>query len=448
MCGLFSAMLIFLAVCSLMMSTISISDDDLFLPSFCEGRLVIFAILLAELFALILALTPLGKVNYQWFYIQNNFFQDLLLISLFIQWVVLLSATILCLLRSGLSELSNNLWAGLLSYLIILMITGFTSEAAWRVEEFMSGVDKLYTGLHHLHILKNLLIASVVLMVTFGAIYYKYRVNKKLLFLIAGVTLSIVAILSEISSFLSTPPELRTQAAQHQLFLLRNLGISALMSAVMLHYLYVQYHWRKQLLANTYARVQALQARIRPHFLFNSMNSIASLIRIDPDKAEEAIEDFAELFRASLADVRQRVTFADEVYVCQQYLRMESLRLEERLHVEWNVDNVPQDALIPPLTLQPLIENAVYHGVQLIEEGGTIQITGLFDGKQIKLMIESPVSTDSTHKHVGNQIGQQNILQRLRLYFGHAAKMRVEHHTTTYCVSLKFPYQNHENPNR
>jgi len=410
--------------------------------------MVLLTIVLAELFAFIMVLTPLGKENYHWFYIENYFLLDLAVISLFIQWIVLLSAATLCLLRGWLSELSSNFWAGLLSYFIILMITGLTSEISWWVQDVITGIDNFYTEQHHAHILKNLWVASFVIIIVFGSIHYQYNIDTKILILIAGIILSLVAVFSEISSFLTTPHELISQASKHQLFLLRNLGISAVLSAVILRYLYVQHHWRKQTIAGAYARVQALQARIRPHFLFNSMNSIACLIRIDPDKAEEAIEDFAELFRASLADVRQRVSFADEVHVCEQYLRMESLRLEERLKVVWNIDNVPEDALIPPLTLQPLIENAVYHGVQLIEEGGTIQITGLFDGKQIKLDVESPLSADSTHKHVGNQIGQQNILQRLRLYFGHAAKMRVEQHASTYCVSLRFPYQNHENPNR
>ncbi|MEN9848037.1 MAG: hypothetical protein RL368_777 [Pseudomonadota bacterium] len=431
------------------MSNITLSEiDDLFLPSFCEARMVFLTIVLAELFAFIMVLTPLGKEHYHWFYIENYFLLDLAVVSLFIQWIVLLSAATLCLLRGWLSELSSNFWAGLLSYFIILMITGLTSEISWWVQDVISGIDNLHIEQHHAHIFKNLWVASFAIIIIFGSIYYKYNVNTKILVLIAGIILSLVAIFSEISSFLTTPHELISQASKYQLFLLRNLGISAVLSAVILRYLYVQHHWRKQTIAGAYARVQALQARIRPHFLFNSMNSIACLIRIDPDKAEEAIEDFAELFRASLADVRQRVSFADEVHVCEQYLRIESLRLEERLKVVWNIDNVPEDALIPPLTLQPLIENAVYHGVQLIEEGGTIQITGLFDGKQIKLDVESPLSVDSTHKHVGNQIGQQNILQRLRLYFGHAAKMRVEQHASTYCVSLRFPYQNHENPNR
>lgn len=442
-------MLLLLATGIMTVSNIALSEtDDLFLPSFCEARMVFFTIILAELFAFILVLTPLGKENYHWFYIENYFLLDLAVTSLFIQWIVLLSAAVLCLFRGWLSELSSNLWAGLLSYFIILMITGLTSEISWWVQDVISGMESIYTEQHHAHLLKNLLVASFAIIIVFGSLHYKYEINTKILILIAGIILSLVAIFSEISSFLITPYGLITQASRHQLFLLRNLGISAVLSAVILRYLYVQYHWRKQTIAGAYARVQALQARIRPHFLFNSMNSIACLIRIDPDKAEEAIEDFAELFRASLADVRQRVTFADEVHVCEQYLRMESLRLEERLKVVWNIANVPKDALIPPLTLQPLIENGVYHGVQLIEEGGTIQITGLFDGKQIKLDVESPMSSDAMHKHVGNQIGQQNILQRLRLYFGHAAKMRVEQHASLYCVSLRFPYQNHENPNR
>jgi len=230
------------------------------------------------------------------------------------------------------------------------------------------------------------------------------------------------------------------------LFLGRNLGISAIISAIALRYFYVQFHWKKETDANANSRAQALQARIRPHFLFNSMNTIASLIRFQPEKAEYVVEEFAELFRASLTDTKTFVTFKKELTLCQQYLDIEALRLGERLQLVWKVDNIPEDALIPLLSLQPLLENAIYHGIQPLEEGGTVTISGLFDGKQIQLIVENPLGA-SLSPHQGNRIAQKNIQQRLLVFYGTQAKLSVQRETDTYRVIMSFPYKNEYDEN-
>ena len=117
------------------------------------------------------------------------------------------------------------------------------------------------------------------------------------------------------------------------------------------------------------ARIQALQARIRPHFLYNSINAVLSLIRSEPRRAERALEDLADLFRVLMADNRTLAPIANEVELARQYLALEELRLGERLRVTWRTDTHAADALVPPLILQPLVENAVYHGIEPIGGG-------------------------------------------------------------------------------
>ena len=125
------------------------------------------------------------------------------------------------------------------------------------------------------------------------------------------------------------------------------------MSALLLRYFYLQSQWRRQQQAELRARIESLQARIRPHFLFNSLNSIASLVAIDPYKAEQAVLDLSDLFRASLAKPGTLVSWAEELELAKRYLSIEQYRLGERLQLDWQVDEVPDDLPIPQLTLQP-----------------------------------------------------------------------------------------------
>src|SRR5690606_34838511 len=150
---------------------------------------------------------------------------------------------------------------------------------------------------------------------------------------------------------------------------LRHALISLIMSGLLLRYFYLQSQWRRQEQAELKARIESLQARIRPHFLFNSLNSIASLVVTDPAKAEQAVLDLSDLFRASLARPGTLVPWREELELAKRYLSIEHYRLGERLQLQWEVDGVPEDLPIPQLTLQPLLENALIYGIQPRIEG-------------------------------------------------------------------------------
>jgi two-component system sensor histidine kinase AlgZ len=174
------------------------------------------------------------------------------------------------------------------------------------------------------------------------------------------------------------------------------------------------------------ARLQALQARIRPHFLFNSINAVLMLLRRDPKRAETALEDMADLFRSVMADTRELVTLADEIALTRQYLALEALRLEERLVVEWSIDPVAETALVPPLLLQPLVENAVYHGIEPGLEPGTVHIAAGREGDLLRLTLSNPYHPEHQHRQ-GNRMALDNISERLRLHFDLEASL--ETHT-------------------
>jgi two-component system sensor histidine kinase AlgZ len=191
--------------------------------------------------------------------------------------------------------------------------------------------------------------------------------------------------------------------------------------------------------ALTEARLQALQARIRPHFLFNSINAVLSLMRQEPRRAEQALEDLADLFRVLMADNRQLTPIAREVGLAKQYLSIELLRLGDRLRIEWDIAHMPADALIPPLVLQPLLENAVYHGIEPRSEAGTILISIARDGGQIRISISNPFRLQGTH-HAGNRMALANIRERLALHFDAEARIDTIVTADTYEVRIVIPY--------
>lgn len=149
--------------------------------------------------------------------------------------------------------------------------------------------------------------------------------------------------------------------------------LSAVIAAAFFHWLRL----RQVLLQPSQAegRLQALQARIRPHFLFNSLNTVLGLMRSDPRRAEKTLENLADLFRVFMRDSRELVPLDEEVLLCKEYLAIERLRLSERLEVIWQIDDMPGDALLPSLLLQPLIENAVHHGIEPRMDTGTVSIS-------------------------------------------------------------------------
>lgn len=187
------------------------------------------------------------------------------------------------------------------------------------------------------------------------------------------------------------------------------------------------------------ARLQALQTRIRPHFLFNSINAVLGIVRSEPKRAEAALEDMADLFRMAMSDNRELVALQQEVELSRRYLALEQLRLGERLKVDWQIREMPGDALIPPLMLQPLLENAVYHGIEPMQEGGEIVIRVYRGGKELHLDVYNPRQTQGLH-HNGNKMALLNIRERLALQFDLEAKYSVETGAGYYRVHIMIPY--------
>jgi two-component system sensor histidine kinase AlgZ len=227
----------------------------------------------------------------------------------------------------------------------------------------------------------------------------------------------------------------------HWPFLLRNLGISIIVTAMLLRYFFVANEWRRNVQAEARSRIHALQARIRPHFLFNSMNTIASLTRSDPARAEEAVEDLADLFRVTLRDSEAPLRLKEEFELTRIYQRIEQLRLGSRLQVRWQVDQLPLRALIPGLTLQPLVENAIYHGIEPLPEGGVVNIYGERSGDELMIRVTNPLPSGTATGHRGNQVAVQNIRDRLSLAFGGRGEMEISQADDQYQVTLRFPCQ-------
>jgi len=240
-----------------------------------------------------------------------------------------------------------------------------------------------------------------------------------------------------------------TQLSWTQYYLLRNLAISAMIYAIVLRYFYIQFQWEYEIKAQGLAQLQALKARIRPHFLFNSMNTIASLISISPAKAEKAVEDLSDLFRASLKEKTVH-SLHDELELTRSYLSIEQLRLGERLSAEWQLGIDNDELEIPALSLQPLVENAIYHGIEPLPEGGNIKITSQIDNNRLCLSVSNPLGHEKGPQHSrSNRMAQDNIQQRLKLMYGDRAKFETEQQQHQYIARLWIPidadYENTDN---
>jgi two-component system sensor histidine kinase AlgZ len=188
------------------------------------------------------------------------------------------------------------------------------------------------------------------------------------------------------------------------------------------------------------ARLQALQARIRPHFLFNSLNAVLGLIRRDPKGAERALEDLAELFRSLMSDARNFTRLADEITLLERYADLEQLRLGERLRITWEIDSAPSDALLPPLVLQPLLENAVYHGVEPGTGTSDVLVRIALRGDRIVATIENPYA-ETQQQRAGNRMALENIRERLMLFFDAEARLETQAEGGRYRVEIEIPYR-------
>jgi len=336
-----------------------------FLPNFCDVSIIFMLILLAELFALLMTLAaPMEQIQ---------FWSRFALISMYVQWVSLLNAALLCYLRPFINQLS--IVKSSASSFILMMLVNFVFS---------------------------------LLVVAYG-------------------------------DYVGVSVYSSSDGDQGQLFILRNLAMSAVVFSVVLRYFYIQCQWKRNLQAQAHAQIEALKARIRPHFLFNSMNTIASLISIDATKAEKAVEDLSDLFRASLQE-KQRQTLADEVQLVTSYLDIEQLRLGDRLQIEWQLALENQTMEVPTLCLQPLVENAIYHGIEPQPEGGIIKIQAHIENNSLCLSVVNPINHNSQMiHHKGNHMAQDNIRKRLQLTYGEKASFEIHTEQKLYQVVLKIP---------
>lgn len=222
-------------------------------------------------------------------------------------------------------------------------------------------------------------------------------------------------------------------------FLLRNLGIGAIVCALTLRYFYVSHQWRRRIRAEARAKLEALQARIRPHFLFNSINTVTSLIHDQPDEAEEALLDLADLFRASLREEQQFIPLAEELALTRRYLNMESLRLGARLQLDWQLGEGIEKLLLPPLILQPLVENAVYHGIEPRPEGGIVTIAIQREEGKLSMTVSNPLPAEGEGRHNGNRIALDNIRARLDAHYDGRASLTIEEGEGMFRVQLCLP---------
>ena len=259
-----------------------------------------------------------------------------------------------------------------------------------------------------------------------------------------GITLFMTFATTWLSLSIEDVVRLGPEAANWNYVMARNMTIALILIGLTLRYFYLYHESEQHLKIQTQARLQALQARIRPHFLFNSMNTIASLTHDQPDLAEEAIENLSDLFRASLA-AEPSISLQHELELTRSYIDLEALRLGDRLEVNWRVPLEEPVMNLPALTLQPLVENAIYHGIEPLPGGGAIDIEIVPHDHQIEISISNPVMTDQRERHRnGNRMALDNIRERLTLGFGGAATMQLIESDTSYTVKLTIPVEEPE----
>jgi len=218
----------------------------------------------------------------------------------------------------------------------------------------------------------------------------------------------------------------------------RALALAAIVTIVLLGYLRLNVRAYSPALAE--ARLQALQARIRPHFLFNSLNAVLSLMRRDPQRAERTLEDLADLFRELMAEGTRFVRLADEISLLERYAAIEQLRLGDRMRIAWELDEAPSDALVPPMVLQPLLENAVHHGVEPATQTSDIMVRIGRRGDRVQARIENPFHANAPAQK-GNRMALENIRERLRLFFDAEATLVSKVEDGRYRVDIEIPYR-------
>ncbi|MDN3545477.1 histidine kinase [Kinneretia asaccharophila] len=219
-------------------------------------------------------------------------------------------------------------------------------------------------------------------------------------------------------------------------FRLLSVALAGLVSAAMLLY-WLKQRQRAQRPADDLARLVELQARIRPHFLFNTLNTAIALVRIDPQRAEGVLEDLSELFRAALAETDAVVSLDAEVELARRYLDIEQIRHGARLRVSWQLDPAAGSARVPPLLLQPLVENAVRHGVEPNEQGGEVEIRTRARGSEVEILVRNTVQAPA--RQPGHGLALRNLRERLRLMHDVAARFELSPEAGRFTVRIILP---------
>ncbi|MFC5491348.1 sensor histidine kinase [Dokdonella soli] len=331
------------------------------LPQFCTVPTLFAVMVVAELVALVVVSVPEAS--------PRPWLPRLGVLSVYVQWLALLNAVVLCSLRRPLAHFDVRAGFGV-AWLVCLLVTALASAVVCQMDQAL------------------------------------------------GLGLSV-------------------PAGSSARFVLDNAAIAALIAAALLRYLYVLEQWRERVRAASKAQVEALQARIRPHFLFNSMNTIASLIRTRPAEAERTVEDLADLFRAALGADDAPGTLGEELDLIARYLHLERLRLGDRLGVEIDVSALPRDFALPRLLLQPLIENAIYHGIEPRGDGGTLSLRGRREAGALEIAISNPLPADAPARR--NGLALANVRARIEYHFGTRGVLRVEPGPGTYTVTVRLP---------
>jgi len=340
-------------------------DETHFLPNFCRGRAVLGIVFIAELLAVVITLVTRR--------ISDNLFQDLVLISLFIQWIALASAAVLCVSRRFLNSLPNPRALGF-AYMLLLAVELAVTEATFWV---LMAAGQISTARPE---------------------WYPY-------------------------------------------FHIQNFTVAAILEALALRYILARHQLRQRTLSEARARLEVARARLRPHFLFNTMNIIASLIRSAPDKAEAALEDMADLFRSMLGESESLVPVNNEVAIARKYLEIERLRFDNRLDVEWDIGKFPRRTVVPALTLQPLLENAIQHGIEQNPTGGTISVRLWDDGEHLVIAVMNPLPRTRSKSPVAGarEHTLENLRLRLESHYGPAARLDITEDRERFTATVRIP---------
>jgi two-component system, LytTR family, sensor histidine kinase AlgZ len=277
--------------------------------------------------------------------------------------------------------------------------------------------------------LEMALLANLIVLYAFSRLFGRLEYRLGLLCVFAAVAATTAALLP-LQQLLSDSGGWRDLAW--------SVGYAWLATALLASYFHLRNRAFSPALAE--ARLQALQARIRPHFLFNSLNAVLSLVRSDPRRAEAALEDLAELFRTVMADTRELAVLHEEVSVCRQYINLEQLRLGERLKVAWQFEPAAEQALVPPMLLQPLVENAVYHGIEPGLAPGVIEIHIARQDDRLRLRLSNPYHEEHQHRQ-GNRMALANIRERLQLHFDVEASLDTRVVGGRYEIDILMPYR-------